>query len=109
MTGRQASSLIYGLIRSEFHEAASWSWLQENFEEFVNERVPDVRRPSLPSYAPGCSIAERNQAESFFESHSKLIPGYELKLAQSLEAMELCAARKKELSQTLSAALADRR
>ena len=108
MTGRQASSLIYGLINSEQHETESWAWFQDNFQEFVMQRVPDVRRPGLASYAPGCSAEERDRVESFFESQADLIPGYELKLAQSLEAIELCAARKQALAAKLSDALAER-
>ena len=108
MTGRQASSLIYGLIKSEHHQTESWAWFQDNFQEFVTQRVPDVRRPGLASYAPGCSAEERNQVESFFESQADLIPGYELKLAQSLEAIELCAARKQTLATKLSDVLAER-
>ncbi len=108
MTGRQASRLIFGLIESETFGAESWQWFQDNFDEFVDRRIADVRRGGTSNYAPGCSKEERDAVEAFFESKAELTPGYELTLAQNLEAIELCAARKEQLSAKIAEALATR-
>ena len=108
MTGRQASSLLFGLISSPQFGQESWQWLQENFDLFLETRIPATRRSQMPNYANGCSVEARDKVEAFFGSKTDLIPGYELPLVQNLEAIELCAARKEQLTQSIAEALAAR-
>ena len=87
---------------------ATWSWVKANFPALVG-RAPDVRKPGLPGLARGfCSDEERNEAEAFFTDNAELMPGYERSLAQTLEAIELCAAFKADVGGRIAEALAGR-
>ena len=104
-TGRQAVSVVGGLMRNPAQEEATWAWVRANFPALV-ARAPDVRKPGLPGLASGfCSQEERDAAETFFQANAALIPGYGRTLAQTLEAIELCAALKAETGEALMAAL----
>ncbi len=108
LTGRQANSLIQGLLGSEEHGDATWDWLKSNFKHFVETRVPDVRKGGMPATAGHfCTTKRRDEAKSFFENNAKIIPGYERSLAQTLEGIELCVALKQtkaaETAQALKA------
>ena len=106
LTGRQLGVILSGLLGSDDHGAATWSWLKENFKDYVIRKVPDVRRGGLPKVASGfCSVQKRDEVQSFFESQAALIPGYERSLAQVIERIELCTALKSEKSAELAAAL----
>ena len=106
LTGRQANSLVGGLIRSDEHGEDTWNWLKENFATFVERKVPDVRLGGMPGFGGGfCSLERRDEAKAFFESHADIIPGYERSLAQTVERIELCAALKTAKGEELTAAL----
>ncbi|WP_026941441.1 M1 family metallopeptidase [Hellea balneolensis] len=105
LTGRQANSLVGGLIRSDMHGEDTWEWLKDNFATFVERKVPDVRLGGMPGFARGCSLERRDEAKAFFESQADIIPGYERSLAQTLERIELCAALKEAKADELTAAL----
>ncbi len=107
LTGRQALTLVYYLMNSDPVGAESWEWFKTNFDVFI-DRVPDARRPNLPGYAPGCSTEARDDIQSFFKGKADQIPGYELKFAQTLEAVELCAALKSDMAAKMAEALAAR-
>ncbi len=105
-TGRQSTSIVFGLIGHDKHGKATWQWLKDNFDEYVEKRVPSVRASGMAGYASGfCSADERNEVETFFNSKADIIPGYERRLAQTLESIELCAALKAEKSNELAKAL----
>ena len=108
LTGRQANSLIGGLIGSDEHGEDTWNWLKDNFATFVERKVPDVRLGGMPGFARGCSLERRDEAIAFFESQADIIPGYERSLAQTVERIELCAALKEAKAEELTAALAAR-
>ena len=106
LTGRQANSLVGGLIRSDIHGDATWAWFKDKFVTFVERKVPDVRLGGMPSFGNGfCSSARRNEVRAFFTSQADIIPGYERNLAQTLERIELCAALKDAKAEELTAAL----
>ena len=105
LTGRQANSLVGGLISSDEHGDDTWAWLKENFAVFVERKVPDVRLGGMPGFARGCSVESRDEAKAFFESQADIIPGYERSLAQTVERIELCAALKDAKAKELTAAL----
>ncbi len=108
-TGRQSNTLIAGLIGSRLHGEATWAWLKDNFATFVKRKVPDVRVGRMPGFAQGfCSKERRDEVADFFESQANVIPGYERSLAQSVEAIELCAALKNEKGEELITALRSR-
>jgi len=106
LTGRQANSLVGGLIGSDEHGEETWDWLQDNFATFVERKVPDVRLGGMPGFGGGfCSLDRRDEVKAFFESQADIIPGYELSLAQTAERIELCAALKGAKAEELTAAL----
>ena len=108
-SGRQSTSIVFGLMGRRAHRDKVWTWFKTNFDDYVEKRIPDVRRPGMPSYASGlCSKEGRDEAEAFFESKAELIPGYERRLAQTLESIELCTALKSNKIEELAQALAER-
>ena len=108
-TNRQASGVVARLMGNEGTKEQTWNWFKNNFDEFVESRVLDVRKGGVPGYARGfCSKERASEVESFFESKAELIPGYERSLAQTLESINLCAALKQAKSEEMAAALAAR-
>ena len=106
LTGRQANSLVGGLIGSDEHGEDTWNWLKENFATFVKRKVPDVRLGRMPGFGGGfCSLERRDEVKAFFESQADIIPGYERSLAQTVERIELCAALKEAKAEELTEAL----
>ena len=109
LTGRQATSLVSSLLASDTFGDKTWDWVKSNFTQFVNSRVPDVRKGRMPGFAGNfCTLERRDEAKRFFEYNAKVIPGYERSLAQTLESIELCAALKDAKAQETAKALAAR-
>jgi len=109
LTGRQATTLVSTLLGSETFGDETWEWVKSNFTQFVNSRVPDVRKGSIPGFAGNfCTLKRRDEAKRFFEYNAKVIPGYERSLAQTLESIELCAALKDAKAEETAKALAAR-
>ena len=109
LTGRQATSLITALLRSDEFSDQTWEWIKSNFTQFVSSRVPDVRKGGMPGFARNfCTLERRDEAKAFFEKNAKIIPGYERSLAQTLESIELCAALKAAKAEETALALAAR-
>lgn len=111
-TSRQAGTLVGGFMGNLETRATTWVWFQENFDVYVENRVADVRRGSMPRYAGGfCSTERASEAEAFFESKADIIAGYERSLAQTLERVQLCAAlsgaQKGNLTEALNQRYAD--
>ncbi|NNE59095.1 MAG: M1 family metallopeptidase [Hellea sp.] len=106
LTGRQSTSIVNGLLSNPDHSEQSWRWFKDNFEHYVTNRIPDVRLSSVPAYASGfCSVEARDEAKRFFTDNADLIPGYERRLAQTIESIELCTALKTEMAEEMADAL----
>ncbi len=106
ITGRQAGTLLGGLLYNEAHGDRVWGWYKENFADYLTARVPDVRRGRAPLTAGGfCTEDRRNEVDAFYRRNSSLIPGYERSLAQVEERISLCAALKTAQGPSLVAAL----
>ena len=109
ITGRQANGLVGGFLGSDKFGDQTWDWFKTNFTAFVNKRVPDVRKGTMPGFANGfCSAGKAVEVKDFFESNAEVIPGYQRSLKQTLESIELCAAFKDEMARPLQTALAKR-
>lgn len=106
LTGRQSSSIVYGLMGSDEFQDMTWDWLKANFTQYVTDRVPDVRKGRMPG-AGGyfCSLDRWDEVRDFMTENAEVIPGYERSLAQTLESIELCAALRDEKGEELKAAL----
>ncbi|HFB55408.1 MAG TPA: hypothetical protein ENJ46_05735, partial [Hellea balneolensis] len=108
-TSRQANGLLVGLLSDPANRDMVWDWFKENFDAFVETRVADVRRGGMPRFAGGfCSAQRAQEAEAFFTSKASLIPGYERSLAQTMEALNLCVAKKDAKAAELAEALKNR-
>jgi len=108
-TGRQSTSIVFGLMSHDKHGPKTWQWLKDNFDDYVANRVPSVRVSGMAGYASGfCSTEKRDEVEAFFNSKAEIIPGYERRLAQTLESIELCAALKSQKGPELAKALNSR-
>ena len=106
ITGRQSGTIIGGLLGNEAHADTTWDWYRENFDAYLEARVPDVRRGRAPLAASGfCSLEDRDAVRDFFTAKAAVIPGYERSLAQVLESIALCASLKAEQGESLVAAL----
>ncbi len=109
LTGRQASSIVGGLLGSSVHGDMTWEWLKTNFTQYVTDRVPDVRKGRMPFTGGNfCSVDGRDEVENFMTANADIIPGYERSLKQVLESIELCAALKQAKAEELVAALETR-
>ena len=108
LTGRQAGSVLNGLLRSDTFGDQTWDWFKANLPAYV-KKVPDVRKGGLPSAGGNfCSLDRRDEVRNFVEANAALMPGYERSLLQTLESIELCAALKEAKADDLAAALKNR-
>lgn len=106
LTGRQSSSIVYGLMGSDDFQDMTWDWLKANFTQYVTDRVPDVRKGRMPGVGGYfCSLDRRDEVQAFMTANAEVIPGYERSLAQTLESIELCAALRDAKGDELAAAL----
>lgn len=106
LTGRQSGTIIAGLLANEAHADATWDWYKANFGDYMQRKVPDVRRGRAPLAAGGfCSQEKRDDVRDFYAENAAIIPGYERSLAQVIETIELCTALKEAQADSLRAAL----
>ncbi len=105
LTGRQAGTVLNGLLGSETFGDQTWDWFKANLPTYV-KKVPDVRKGGLPGAGRNfCSLERRDEVRDFVEANAELMPGYERSLLQTLESIELCAALKEAKAEDLAAAL----
>jgi len=105
LTGRQAGTVLGGLLRSEKYGEQTWDWFKTNIEAYA-QKVPDVRKGGLPGAGGNfCSLDRRDEVRDFVEANADLMPGYERSLLQTLESIELCAALKDAKADELAGAL----
>jgi len=105
LTGRQAGSVLNGLLGSSTFGEQTWEWFKDNLSDYV-VKVPDVRKGGLPGAGRNfCSLDRRDEVQSFVKKNAALMPGYERSLLQTLESIELCAALSEAKADDLAAAL----
>jgi len=105
LTGRQAGTVLNGLLGSDRFGDQTWTWFKANLPAYV-KKVPDVRKGRLPGAGGNfCSLDRRDELRSFVKANAELMPGYERSLLQTLESIELCAALKNAKADELAAAL----
>ncbi len=108
LTGRQAGTVLNGLLRSQKFGDQTWTWFKANLPSYV-KKVPDVRKGGLPGLGGNaCSQEGRDDVQAFVEANAELMPGYERSLLQTLESIELCAALKEAKAEDIASALKNR-
>lgn len=84
---------------------AAWTWLQDNFERFSNKLPGFAQGFAYALPAPFCDSGHREAAARFMEQAAKKSPVGPLRIAQTLESIDLCVAQKAVLGSQVSAAL----
>lgn len=81
---------------------AAFAWLRANFDAVV-ARISPGRAGALPYYVRYCDDAHIGDVESFFTPKIAKLDGGPRNLANSLESMKLCVARRKAQEESLRA------
>ena len=98
---------IYYLLGPQFAQAetraGAWQWLQQNLTA-VLERIPVWRKGRVSQLADSfCSTERAAEVETFFAERSENLQGGPRALANTLETIRLCAARKAHFQPQLQA------
>ncbi len=81
----------------------AWQWLQQNLEAVI-ERIPAWRKGRVSQYASDfCSAEQRAAVAAFFTDKVEDLQGGPRALANTLEDIQLCEARKKHYQPQLKA------
>ncbi len=85
---------------------AAWQWLRTHFDAVVG-RVSPNRAGALPYYVRFCDDAHAAELEAFFTPKIANLDGGPRNLANALESMRLCVARRKAQEDSLRAFFAN--
>lgn len=81
-------------LQNEVTRETAWLWLRQNFDA-VLERVPDWRRGKLAQAGENfCDDGHRAEVASFFKPKEKELSGAPRALANTLESIDLCMAKR---------------
>ena len=88
---------IYAILRGHMNNKTlrpeMWAWFQSNIE-IIKERVSSFSQNRIPGIAAYfCTVDDKNEVETFFKPLINDISGGPRALAQTLETIELCAAK----------------
>ena len=85
--------LYFNLANEPENRAANWRWLQTHYEALAGRLSDQAQSENIALAAVGrCSRAESDELRTWFTPRLKTIIGGERILAQSLEAIDQCAA-----------------
>lgn len=105
---RERYSVIQRQMENPETREATWRWLKSNYAGFV-EKIPAQWPRQTPGLASRfCDASRVTELEALFVTNGELAPGHERSLAQTSEAITLCAALKTQRSGDLATALAAR-
>ncbi len=86
--------ILYPQLRDEATREAAWDWLRRNFDALL-ARIPDWRKGRLAGAgAHFCDAAHRAEVEAFFRPQITQLSGAPRALANALESIDLCMAKK---------------
>ena len=104
--GTESLGAIFQLMSRPESSEETFAWMKANSAVIIDE-VPESFRssivPVLGSYF--CSSEQAAEWESFVKANAAKIPGYERRLAQTMERIELCAALREARAEDLLTAL----
>lgn len=104
LRAREPTTLLFALAGRASQRRATFEWFKAHREAFTAGYGPFGLR-SLPRLAEGfCSVADAREAEDYFGPLVKDWPGAARTLAETVEAIELCAAQREAGLGTLAAA-----
>ena len=85
---REAGNIIYASLDTPEGRAATWKYLQANYDSTV-ARMPREVTGFVPYYASGfCDEKHREEVAEFFAGRAEKLPGGQRNLAKVLESME---------------------
>lgn len=85
--------LYFNVVNEPENRAATWRWLQAHYDALTGRLSDQAQSESIALAAAGrCSRAESDELRAWFTPRIKTIIGGERTLAQSLEAIDQCAA-----------------
>jgi alanyl aminopeptidase len=103
-----STGMLIGQLGPDATRDATWDWVNANAEPVIMVVPEFFRSQVVPRFGLGfCSAERATEVEAFVVSHAALLPGYERSLSQTLEAIALCAALKREKGAELAAAFAE--
>jgi cytosol alanyl aminopeptidase len=74
---------------------AAWAWFQRNYDALVQRLPEEFGRDRVPDLFSGyCALDKAEEIRAFFEPRKAKVPGMERAVAQLLESIRLCAAKK---------------
>lgn len=95
---RETTDLLYEFNKEPETEALAWQFLKANYDALLARlpsRLGNHAGAELPFVgAAFCDEKGYADVQSFFSERAKTMPGAELSLAQTLEAIQLCAPRR---------------
>lgn len=92
LRGREPTTLASALASRPSQRRATFEWFKANQDAFI-ARLPTPAHRWLPRLGAGfCTLAERDELEAVFLPLKARLYGTEVALAETLEAIELCAA-----------------
>ena len=85
--------LYFNVVNEPENRAATWRWLQSHYDALKGRLSDQTQSENIALAAVGrCSRTESDELRAWFTPRIKTIIGGERTLAQSLEAIDQCAA-----------------
>jgi alanyl aminopeptidase len=95
-------SIAFGQVGYPASREVAWAWLQEHFEQFSNKLPGFVQEWAYALPSRFCDSGHREAAAKFMEQAAAKSPVSPLRIAQTLESIDLCVAQKAALWQQVS-------
>jgi aminopeptidase N len=101
----EMASIAFGQVGYPASRDTAWTWLQDNFERFSNKLPGFAQEFAYALPASFCDSGHRETAAKFMEQAAARSPVSPLRIAQTLESIDLCVAQRAALGQQVSDAL----
>ncbi|MGE0031254.1 MAG: M1 family aminopeptidase [Steroidobacteraceae bacterium] len=103
--GTEMVGVVFRQMGRPASRAATYAWLRQNDKAIIGMFPETFRSAIVPALGGAfCSNELAEEWQAFVKSHASLIPGYERRLAQAVESIQLCAALKQASAASLIAA-----
>ena len=103
--GTEMVGVVFRQMGRPATRQATYAWLRQNDEAIIGMFPETFRSAIVPALGGAfCSNERAGEWQAFVSSHAGLIPGYERRLAQAVESIQLCAALKESSSSNLVSA-----
>jgi alanyl aminopeptidase len=92
LKGTESLRFLFTLMANPVSSEQTFAWMRQNSDVII-DAVPESFRSSIVPVLGNsfCSSAQADEWEAFIVANGDKIPGYERGLAQTMEAISLCA------------------